>query len=994
MLHGWLTLQSAAREGGRYAITGQFDQSCLAASPACPDARVFSIKERVVKSSTGLAIDRKAGYEDPRYMRVEVSGINEENDWQMEYPGQAGKPVMVRAIYHMPVVTPLLRPIARSIRLVGQVVMNNENYAQVNNTRSDIDLADLPPPPPTTVPVADLQIENSALPQVALVDETIEYSLRVTNHGPDEARGVVVVDELPAGITYLSVTPADLCSQANLVLTCDLPNLPRGVVYDIHVTVRAPAEAPPAPGDVVNRASVSGREMDDDMSNNDDTASTLVVISETVTDLEVVSVDDLPDPVVINQRVTYNILVRNNGISDATGVKLTNQLPAGMFYESAAVPGGSGCSVDGEAIICQLGDLATGESTTVSINATAPSSTDPVTYEASVTGDQVDPDERNNRNSEVTTISPEWSDIYVTMTDTPDPALATEKVTYSIVVGNNGPSTASGVTVEDTLPPGVRFSSESTSQGSCDLTEQKVACDLGTIESGENVMIEIVVFPEQGGTLTNRVEVTSDQTDPNPVNDSATAVTTIMPATDLALTMSASPTTPPGLKAGELLIYRLVVSNEGPLPATNVVVEDDFPVDASLLSMSSTQGNCGKDADRIICNVGNLATGDSATITLEVIPEQEGVLVNTATVYGNEADTNRPNNTAQDTTTVGAAIKAFITLDPVCGDPGSPVTINGFNWPSNGNKDIQLHWNAIGVGNLLGTVFDNGNTWSFDLDVPVNAIAGSHKFIADRQGVTAEAVYTVPCPAPNLKTTQPILLSAEPLAADDLASFQVEISNDGVLDAVNQFFVGLYFDPPLPQNSHVTHIPQNYRSELVAISWLAAGDSITVTISAEEGFGSPGLHDVYVVVDSDPGPEGLIGEMSETDNVSPVLQVEVESGSLPTPTPGPTPTATPQVIELGSLIGQAFLSRSGGQPLPQEGVEVKVYDADSGVLDGRTFTDGAGSYFLSNMNLGTKIVSACIIIDGKQFTYTATGVGIYPGQITFEDLYLDKGLCN
>jgi hypothetical protein len=222
----------------------------------------------------------------------------------------------------------------------------------------------------------------------------------------------------------------------------------------------------------------------------------------------------------------------------------------------------------------------------------------------------------------------------------------------------------------------------------------------------------------------------------------------------------------------------------------------------------------------------------------------------------------------------------------------------------------------------------------------------------------------------------------------------VEISNDGVLDAVNQFFVGLYFDPPLPQNSHVTHIPQNYRSELVAISWLAAGDSITVTISAEEGFGSPGLHDVYVVVDSDPGPEGLIGEMSETDNVSPVLQVEVESGSLPTPTPGPTPTATPQVIELGSLIGQAFLSRSGGQPLPQEGVEVKVYDADSGVLDGRTFTDGAGSYFLSNMNLGTKIVSACIIIDGKQFTYTATGVGIYPGQITFEDLYLDKGLCN
>ncbi|UCG25850.1 MAG: DUF11 domain-containing protein, partial [Chloroflexota bacterium] len=843
-------------------------------------------------------------------------------------------------------------------------------------------------------PVADLQIENSASPQVVLVDEGIEYSLQVTNHGPDEARGVVVVDELPAGITFLSATPADICSQADLVLTCDLPNLPRGVVYDIHIMARAPAEPPPAPGEIISRASVSGREMDDDMSNNEHTANALVVISETVADLEVVSVDDMPDPVVINQSVTYNILVRNNGVSDATGVELTNQLPDGLLYESATVPGGGGCSEVGGALICQLGDLATDESTTVSINATAPSSPTTVIYAAAVAGDQVDPDERNNNNSEATTISPEWSDLYVAKSDSPDPALATEEVTYSIVVGNNGPSDATGVTVEDTLPAGVRFLSESHSQGSCTTNGQTVSCDLDTVLSGESATVDIVVIPEQDGTLTNMVVISSDQTDPNPVNDGATAVTTIMPATDLALAMTASPTSPPGLLAGELLTYLLVVTNEGPSPATNVVVEDEFPVDASLLSMTSTQGNCGKDGDTIICEVGNLATGDSATITLEVIPEQEGVLVNTATVYGNEADTQRDNNTVQDTTTVGAAIEAFITLSPVCGDPGSQVTVNGFSWPSEGNKDVELYWNAISVGTLLGTVFDNCNTWSLDLDIPVNAIHGSHRFIADRQGVTAEAVYTVPCPAPNLRTTQPILLNAEPLETDDAASFQVEISNDGELDAVNQFFIGLYFDPPLPQDPNVTHISQNYRSELVAISWLAAGDSVTVTITAEEGFGSTGLHDVYVVVDSDPGPEGLIDEVSETDNVSPVLQVEVESGPLATPTPGPTPTATPQVIEPGSLIGQAFLSPSGGQPLPQAGVEVKVYDADSGTLDGRTFTDGVGSYFLSDMGAGTKIVSACIIVDSEQFTYTATGVEIYPGQITFEDLYLDEGLCN
>ena len=43
VLHGWITLQNAAREGGRYAITGQYEESCLSDVPACPDARIWSI---------------------------------------------------------------------------------------------------------------------------------------------------------------------------------------------------------------------------------------------------------------------------------------------------------------------------------------------------------------------------------------------------------------------------------------------------------------------------------------------------------------------------------------------------------------------------------------------------------------------------------------------------------------------------------------------------------------------------------------------------------------------------------------------------------------------------------------------------------------------------------------------------------------------------------------------------------------------------------------
>jgi uncharacterized repeat protein (TIGR01451 family) len=996
MLHAWITLQSAAREGGRYAITGQYEERCLSATPACPDARVWSITRRVQESTTGLAIDPSGGYGDPKYLRVEVSGIDKDNVWQSNYAGLPGRPVMVRAIYYLPLVTPLLRPIAESVRLTGQVVVNNENYAQVNQSDNTVEIGDLPPPPPPSIPVADLQIEKSATPLVSLIDQPITFRLQVTNHGPDEARGVEVVDTLPPEVTLLSSAPTGVCEQSAQVLTCRVPNLPRGVQYDIVLTVRAPAEPPPAPGAVVNRATVSGAEKDDDLSNNEAKAQSLVVLSDEVSDLTILSIDDSPDPVVINQRVTYTVLVRNNGISDATDVEVNNDLPAGFTFVSAAVSGGSGCEDSGGVVICRLGDIISGETAWADVTVTAASSPGSATYTARVSATQVDPDERNNVGSEATTISPEWSDLYVTMSDRPDPALVEGEITYAIRAGNNGPSDARNVILVDTLPDGVGFVSASGPQGDCAESGGRVTCDLGVLLRNQEVSVEIVVEAVKTGTIVNQVAISAQQTDPNPVNDQATTVTTVAPSADLEISIKADPRTPPGVRAGTLLTYRLTVLNGGPSLATNVEVIDKLPVDASFLRVLTEQGTCEHLGETVECFLGNVASGDSVDLTIEMVPELEGVIVNTATVSGRQADVNLGNNTATDTTTVLAPSTQFITLQPTCGDPGSMLTVRGFNWPSEGRKEVEVYWDAVERGNLIGTVTDNGSSWILDLIVPAGAIAGTHTVIADRQRDVAEATFTVPCPAPNLTTTQPQLLGHEslPLSVGDPATFQVEISNDGQLDAVNQFFVSLYFDPPLAGGSSQTHISQNYRVELVAVSWLAAGESRVVTISEENGFDEPGMHEVYVVVDSDPAPTGLIKELSELDNISPVLTVEVAGSPAPTPTPGPTPTATPVFTEPASLIGQAFLSPLGGQPLPQAGVEVAVYDVGAGSLEKVAYTDIEGSYFLTDLAPGVKTVSACIIIDDIAYAYTATGVELLAGQITFKDLFLEEGLCH
>ncbi|MGD2049291.1 MAG: TadE/TadG family type IV pilus assembly protein, partial [Chloroflexota bacterium] len=516
LFQSWVTVQNAAREGARYAITGQYDPSCLLDVPACPDPRVQSIKDVSTTASTGLSIDPTAGFDDPRYHEVEVFGINEYDAWQEDYAGNAGKTVLVRVIYRMPIITPLLRPIAESVPVVGQVTLNNENFVQVNNSKADNTPPDLPPPPTPGPPVADLQIEKSATPQVVLINEPINYLLRITNHGPKGANGIVVEDTLPAGVTFVSASPTGNCTHASGVVTCNPPDLPRGAVFDINIQVSAPSSPPPSPGEITNEATVTGAAIDDDPSNNSDSVNTLVVLDHTVADLELVSKDDLPDPVVVNQQLTYSIVVRNNGVNDATAVTVVDTLPTGLTYISSSLPG---CIYNSgpRTVICAMGDLAVGETTSVDIQTAAPSSTGLIVNTATVSANEADPNMSNNSLTESTTISPEWTDLFVTKTDSPDPAPVGQNLQYFIQVGNNGPSNATNVTITDNLPGSVTFVSATPTQGTCSSSGNTVVCNLGSIQATNLANVNILVRPNNTGTISNRVTVSGDQSDPNNV---------------------------------------------------------------------------------------------------------------------------------------------------------------------------------------------------------------------------------------------------------------------------------------------------------------------------------------------------------------------------------------------------------------------------------------------------------------------------------------------
>lgn len=120
---------------------------------------------------------------------------------------------------------------------------------------------------------------------------------------------------------------------------------------------------------------------------------------------------------------------------------------------------------------------------------------------------------------------------------------------------------------------------------------------------------------------------------------------------DLALSKTASPA---ATRTGEDINYSLTVMNKGPDAATGTMMVDTLPLSLTLISASASQGSCS-GARTITCDIGNLASGASASITIAVRPTAAGQVTNTADVIANEPDTMLDNNTASAVTSIERA---------------------------------------------------------------------------------------------------------------------------------------------------------------------------------------------------------------------------------------------------------------------------------------------------------------------------------------------------
>jgi uncharacterized repeat protein (TIGR01451 family) len=239
---------------------------------------------------------------------------------------------------------------------------------------------------------------------------------------------------------------------------------------------------------------------------------------------------DSADPVDTSAAFSYTLSVRNLGPSAASNVIVTDTLPAGVTFVRASGNQWT-CTRVAVTVTCTRSRLNAGTTRSIRIDVIAPSVPGTLVNAAVVTSTTADPNPANNAASQTTTVQGAFADLSVTKTDSADPVNVGAPFSYTVTVRNAGPSTASNLTLTDTLPAGVTFVSASGGQWTCSQSAGVVTCTRPSLNAGMTRSVTInVTAPSQAGTIVNNAAVTSSTTDPNPANNAASESTTIRTA--------------------------------------------------------------------------------------------------------------------------------------------------------------------------------------------------------------------------------------------------------------------------------------------------------------------------------------------------------------------------------------------------------------------------------------------------------------------------------
>lgn len=475
--------------------------------------------------------------------------------------------------------------------------------------------------------VADLSLDKTVVGQVASIGDNVTFSITIANAGPDPATHVSVREVLPEGLTYVSDNP-DLGEYDAMSGLWTLDEVPVGTPVTLHLVAVVSATgtktntAEIMTSDQFDPNSTPGNGAEGDAGAEDDIDS--VMITPVTIDLELnkTTTSDRPVP---DQVFTYEVTLTNTSSDDATGVVVTDEIPAGLIFQSAT----EGEDYSASTGVWNVGTVPAGQTRTIAIDVMLdPARADqfaPISNTAEITAaNEFDPDSTpGNQNPDEddqssVSVAPAHADLSLTKTIENPTANVGEDLTFTITASNAGPDPSGAFVVADPLPEGTILVEATPARGSYDPVTQRWTVE--NLESTETATLTLVLRSTSSGTITNVAEIVSatlpdpDSTPGNGVDgeDDQAAATAQAEQIDLSLTKEVDNPTP---RAGEIFTYTITLSNSGPDTATQIVIADSLAPQITLVGNIPETGTF--DSDTRTWSIPSLAPGTSTTLQLE-----------------------------------------------------------------------------------------------------------------------------------------------------------------------------------------------------------------------------------------------------------------------------------------------------------------------------------------------------------------------------------------
>ena len=475
---------------------------------------------------------------------------------------------------------------------------------------------------------------------VVLAGDEITYTLAVSNEGQGDATGVVVTDELPIGVSFVSATPG--CNESAGTVTCTVGDVGPGAALDLEITVSVDEATCGAIANVatVEASNETGEATENDASN--EVTNTVECSEPAPPDLQVTKSSSAEGILGEGDTFTYTITVTNVGDVEATGLELVDVLPEGDVLGVTLPPlptlGSTPCTVTSSTstggathteVRCAGATLAPGASESVTIGVVVLDDVcGPITNVADVSAANeparnVGPDNHAEASDEI-----ECAPRIQVVKGGPDLAHVGDPVTYTFAVRNDGSVDLTDVALSDPM-----------CDGEIEPVDDGDGDEVLAIGERWDYRCVHVVTAGDGSSFTNTATVEGTHEGGKVTDTDDHVVEVIHPG--IAIDKSASPTSGP---AGTRIVYTYLVTNTGDTTLYEINVTDDVlgPIGAIPSLGAGADASLTFEITLGSAPVTNVGTASGEDVLGEVVTADDAATVTVVAAGGDDSGGGSP----------------------------------------------------------------------------------------------------------------------------------------------------------------------------------------------------------------------------------------------------------------------------------------------------------------------------------------------------------------